>query len=65
MAKASELLRGSKPRFGFAIVDCTKSGKDTCSEYSINDSTFKIFRRDKIGQNYAGMEEAGMCQPIV
>jgi len=60
LTKASELLSGSNQRFGFATVDCATGGKDTCSAYYIDEyPTFKIFRKNQIGQDYTGVADAG------
>lgn len=41
-------------------VDCTESGKDTCSKHGVSGyPTLKVFRKGQVSKDYDGPRDAG------
>lgn len=58
-AKAAELLLGNDPSITLAKVDCTESGKETCTKHSVSGyPTLKIFSKGDFVSDYNGPREA-------
>lgn len=57
--KAASDLQGSDTSIMLAKVDCTESGKETCSKFSVGGyPTLKIFRNGQFSKDYKGPREA-------
>ncbi|GAB6032387.1 protein disulfide isomerase [Chamberlinius hualienensis] len=55
---ATELLKNDPP-IPLAKVDCTESGKESCSKYGVGGyPTLKIFRNGEVSQDYNGPRDA-------
>lgn len=58
-AQAAGILKHDDSPVALAKVDCTEAGKSTCEQFSVSGyPTLKIFRKDKVSQDYNGPREA-------
>ncbi len=60
--KAGDYYKGKEQPFALAKVDC-RENEETCLKYEIALDyypTMKIFRKGILGQNYEGLEDAGI-----
>ncbi|XP_068693419.1 protein disulfide-isomerase A3-like [Montipora foliosa] len=56
---AATKLKDNDPPIPLAKVDCTESGKSTCSKYGVSGyPTLKIFRKGEFSQEYSGPRES-------